>query len=523
MVAMFDIPEPYLAQEGDYESVPKGFLVVDFFKCSIRPNGSDIQGELDTEESWVARDIPGVARSEGGDWMCTCGHDWYDVMDVDYKSHCWFEFDPIEVNARGAFGFGKAGDETYHSQRMAWYLGSIPQAWANKHLRARKRNYCFSGMQRMGGGCTGCSGGPTIYAFECSQAWFEQNSSGREAQQLLGYPKVNPIQVVDKVHPDYSPRTQARGATWAGAAVLVSARKGGDYWWYGREDPWSDAHAHRNTCNFNHGGPESCFLNYGPYLPPGTKDYCHPGSHGFHALLDPDGSGGPQYTAKLQFYDASELAQVAAGEREPDSVLPYASHEGPPELWNADCADPGDLAYDPVNKKLYWVELNGEEPLIHVYAVNKPQCCNDFLELEVSMTGGGEVTSEPDGIDCGGDCQEVFLEGTSVALSARPLAEGSFAGWSGSLDCEDGAVTMFKPTSCTAHFECPLGSEIMVSEQTIEGTQTFEHCSRIVVGPSVVVESGAQVTFHTGRTVEFRSPFAVEAGASLRVVASPSS
>lgn len=523
MMAMFDIPKPYPAEVGDYDSVPKGFLVVDFFKCSIRHNGSDIQQELDAEEFWVARDIPGVARSEKGDWLCTCGHDWYDVNDFDYRSHCWFDFDPIEVNSSGAFGFGKPGDKAFHSQRMSWYLGSIPQAWADKHLKARKQPFCFSGMQRMGGGCPGCSGGPTIYAFQCTEFSYDGPQPWRQAQQLLGYPGVNPIQVATKLHPDFSPRSQARGATWAGAAVLISALKGGDYWWYGKDDPWTDPHAHRSSCLFHHGSPDSCFMQKGPYLPWGTKDHCRPGSKGYHALLDPDGSGGPQYTAQLQFYDARELGEVAAGEREPESVLPYAWHEGPPELWDSDCAEPRDLAFDPENRKLYWVETNKEQPLIHVYTVNEPQCCNELLELEVSVTGGGEVTSEPDGIDCGGDCREVFLEGTGVVLSARPLAEGSFTGWGGGLDCEDGEVTMYRDTSCTAHFECPLGSEIMVTDQIIDGPQTFEHCDRIVVGPAVVLESGAQVTLQTGRTVEFRSPFAVEAGASLRVVASPSS
>lgn len=523
MLAMFDIPEPYPAQQGDYDSVPKGFLIVDFFKCSIRNNGSDIQAELDHEASWVARDIPGVARSEAGDWLCTCGHDWYDVNQIDYRSHCWFNFDPVEVNSHGAFGFGRPGDKTFHSQRMAWYLGSVPQGWANKYLKARKQPFCFSGMQRMGGGCNSCSGGPTIYVFPCSPAPPPSPYPWREAQQLLGYPPVKPIQVVDRLHPDFSPRSQTRGVTWAGDAVLISFQKGGDYWWYGKDDPWTDPNAHRTNCLFNHGAPDACFYDRGPYLPWGTKDRCHPGSKGYHALIDPLGTEGPQYTAKLQFYDAQELAQVAAGQREPHTVLPYASHEGPPELWNSDCASPGDLAFDRESRKLYWVERDGVEPLIHVYNVQEPQCCNDMLELEVSVTGGGEVTSEPGGIDCGVDCQEVYLEGTSVALNAEPLAEGSFVGWSGGAECGDGEVTMFKPTSCTAHFECPLGSEIVVSDQTIDGTQTFEHCNRIVVGPAVVIQSGAQVTLRTGRTVEIRSPFAVEAGASLEVVALPSS
>jgi hypothetical protein len=47
MVAMFDIPAPEKVEKGRYEAVPKGSFVVDFFKCTIRPDGSDIQTELD--------------------------------------------------------------------------------------------------------------------------------------------------------------------------------------------------------------------------------------------------------------------------------------------------------------------------------------------------------------------------------------------------------------------------------------------------------------------------------------------
>lgn len=368
MIAMFDIPAPQKVAPGDHGAVPKGSLVVDFFKCTIRADGSDIQSDLAELGGWTPRDIPGVARTEAGEWMCTCGHDWYDVTETDYPSHCWFDFDPTAVNAQGAYGWGRGGDPSFHSQRMAWYLGSIPQGWADSHLNADGEPYCFGGMQRAGGGCRPCSAGPTLYSYPCSRPSVAPPGPLKTAKELLGYPRAYPIDVINKLHPDFSPSSQATGAGWVDDSVLFSARKGGDYWWYGEPDPWADPHAHRNTCRFELGDPERCFLQHGPNLPPGTKDTCS-GAKGFHAVLDPDGSGGPQYTASLQFYDATALAEVAAKRRKPSSLLPYASLEGPPGFWNSNCQSPGDLAYDRINRSLFWVEFNKERQIIHVYSV----------------------------------------------------------------------------------------------------------------------------------------------------------
>jgi hypothetical protein len=368
MVAMFDIPAPEKVEKGRYEAVPKGSFVVDFFKCTIRPDGSDIQTELDAQEEWVARDIPGITRSQAGDWICTCGHDWYDVAQTDYDSHCWFDFDPQAVNAQGAYGWGKKGDIRFHSQRMSWYVGAVPREWADTHLEADGQTYCFGGMQRMGGGCPPCTGGPTLYAFPCERPSNPPPGPLTSAKELLSYPRVSPINVVDKRHPDFSPRSQARDAVWVGGTVVFSAQKGGDYWWYGKPDPWTDPNAHRVRCRFNGGEPEKCFLRYGPNLPMGTEDSCHRGK-GYHALLDPSGAGGPQYTATLQFYDADEFAAVAGKKRKPTSILPYATTEETPEFWRSNCQDPRGLAYDREHRKLFWVESNSEGPLIHVYSV----------------------------------------------------------------------------------------------------------------------------------------------------------
>lgn len=53
------------------------------------------------------------------------------------------------------------------------------------------------------------------------------------------------------------------------------------------------------------------------------------------------------------------------------------------------------------------------------------------LNVSITGTGVGTVTSTPAGISCGVDCTEVYDMGTVVNLSAIPDANSSFAGWSG--------------------------------------------------------------------------------------------
>ena len=46
-------------------------------------------------------------------------------------------------------------------------------------------------------------------------------------------------------------------------------------------------------------------------------------------------------------------------------------------------------------------------------------------------TGAGTVTSNPSGINCGGDCTGAYPGGTTVTLTPSPIAGSLFAGWSG--------------------------------------------------------------------------------------------
>lgn len=77
------------------------------------------------------------------------------------------------------------------------------------------------------------------------------------------------------------------------------------------------------------------------------------------------------------------------------------------------------------------------------------------LTVQKMGTGAGLITSEPDGIDCGSDCDEDFAEGTMVTLTASAAAGSTFEGWTGDctgnqLTCQ---VTMDQARTVTAAFD----------------------------------------------------------------------
>jgi Ca2+-binding RTX toxin-like protein len=80
------------------------------------------------------------------------------------------------------------------------------------------------------------------------------------------------------------------------------------------------------------------------------------------------------------------------------------------------------------------------------------------LTVAMSGSGDGHVSSSPSGIDCGSDCSESYLFGTTVTLTAEADADSSFAGWSGGgcSGTEACVVTMDEDVSVTALFEPQL-------------------------------------------------------------------
>jgi murein DD-endopeptidase MepM/ murein hydrolase activator NlpD len=73
--------------------------------------------------------------------------------------------------------------------------------------------------------------------------------------------------------------------------------------------------------------------------------------------------------------------------------------------------------------------------------------------LVVNVDGGGEVSSEPAGIACPGDCEQSFAVGTKVTLSPKAMPAFAFGGWRGACDGKAAcAPTISAPTVVGAVF-----------------------------------------------------------------------
>ncbi|MFZ6031212.1 MAG: InlB B-repeat-containing protein [Chloroflexota bacterium] len=79
---------------------------------------------------------------------------------------------------------------------------------------------------------------------------------------------------------------------------------------------------------------------------------------------------------------------------------------------------------------------------------------NPMLLVHKDGTGGGVVTSDPAGIDCGATCAAGFALGTPVTLTAAANPDAAFTGWSGEGCTGAGAcvVTMDAVKNVTATF-----------------------------------------------------------------------
>jgi subtilisin family serine protease len=82
------------------------------------------------------------------------------------------------------------------------------------------------------------------------------------------------------------------------------------------------------------------------------------------------------------------------------------------------------------------------------------QVNNFLLTVNKTGSGGGTVTSNPAGINCGNSCSASYPQNSTVTLTATPLAGAIFTGWSGAGCTGTGTcvVTMDSAKTVTASF-----------------------------------------------------------------------
>ncbi|MGB5817671.1 MAG: hypothetical protein WBI27_20975, partial [Thermoanaerobaculia bacterium] len=145
------------------------------------------------------------------------------------------------------------------------------------------------------------------------------------------------------------------------------------------------------------------------------------------------------------------------------------------------------------------------------------------LIVSTDGAGAGTVGSDPGDIDCGGVCEDTFVEGRAVRLLANPELGSQLGGWSGDADCTDGLLTMVDDRTCTGTFvPCTIDSGVLVPAQTVTDTQIFQACNVLTVEDGgFVVADGGDVTLRAGNSVVVPSDFVVETGGRLTVVIGP--
>ncbi|MCK5920021.1 MAG: hypothetical protein KAG66_03720, partial [Methylococcales bacterium] len=240
----------------------------------------------------------------------------------------------------------------FHNARTSNYLFQAPAGFANENLGGRS---LLAGNHRSAGAFGG-SQGPTLYA---TAPWQDGNppAAGQElaAQALLYYPTNNDCTANDFTQcafPGYRANDDWGGGAWVESgektAVLIFGRKGlGDncYGIPGEE------------C-----GASLCTTN-----------------KGWHS--DP-------YEPQILFYDPQVLADVAAGNKNPWEVVPYAVLRPLQEVFSSDCAIFGSVAYDVVNQLVYVTERSAGEfgaTAVHVWQVVGNSTLNQSLFLPLTL------------------------------------------------------------------------------------------------------------------------------------------
>jgi len=330
LVGEITIPEP--VRSDDFGDLPEASVL-----RSLTDITAGWKDNCSYNDDCMYREVDGLEYLPNAGKVAWNLRDWYNVAAYDQDSLGWSDLDM--GGAQGVWHIGERPSDgnVFHNAKACDYLLKAPEGFASENLDGK---WLIAGNHREAGALGG-SQGPTLYAF----APWEDGSppaSGQnlDAVALLYYPEIYPgcLDNPDECHfPDYRPKDSWGGGAWVQTAnrsgVLVFGRKGlGD-----------NCYGTQAEC-----GGDPCDMY-----------------KGYHAY---------PYEPQILFYDPSELAEVAAGTREPWEVLPYEIYSPVDEVLDRECATFGAVAYDQVRRHIYATEREAGpsgETVVHVWSVEE--------------------------------------------------------------------------------------------------------------------------------------------------------
>jgi hypothetical protein len=301
------------------------------------PEAPTLEGPLATGGCpGSSTDISGV-EGVGVEPASTC-RDWYNVTG---------EYGPVFYRSPGASieEIGPRADP-FHPNKFGAYLFALPSDWVADQGLGLKT--LVTGFSREAG-ANGGSQGPALFAFD--------PDNPVDAIDLLYYREIYPgcpyEGNCDFV--GYESADSWMGADWVRSgnqnAILVAGVKAG------------------STC-------------YGEAVECGDPCRSSKGYHGY------------PYTAKILFYDPTDLEAWLRGEVEPFEILPYAEWT-PEELWAQECPSVGGMAFDESSGRLYLAERSAGpfgRGIIHVYQLEDFVFADGFETGDASRWSGAQMS-----------------------------------------------------------------------------------------------------------------------------------
>lgn len=327
-VSEVSIPEPVVSKGKKLAELNTARTLQPF--ADVR---NDLYDDLEQARAGLAY-LPAQGEQESGKLYFCWGPHMHEAQAV--PSHGWCETDLSKPRTAGLWKVDRLW--TYLTVD---YMFPIPEAWARKHARSMR---LATGRFRDGGQG---SMGPALFAIA---PWRVGNppKPGAElpAVTLLRYSSAYD----EKQHTlrDYHHSDEWSGGAWLTAgdrsAVVFVGTKGRGKCWYGFANGvvWPDEPPY-------------------PEVPPAPNDQRGWWSSEFEGLM--------------LFYDASDLAAVAAGEMEPWRPQPFATMKLDDVLYGVKSGQQlrhvGACAFDPARRMLYVLEFrgDGDKSLVHVWHV----------------------------------------------------------------------------------------------------------------------------------------------------------